>query len=73
MLVFWVQHRRSRGSLAGCLGAQRPFETVFKSISDRLPERGKKKREMKEKKCPNNPPPAPTACAVGPCPTLIRL
>ena len=25
---------------------QRPFETVFQSISDRLPERGRKKREV---------------------------
>ena len=26
--------------------AKRPFETVFQSISGRLPERGRKKREM---------------------------
>ena len=31
--------------------ALRPFETVFQSISGRLPERGRKKRE---KNCSNN-------------------
>ena len=35
----------------------RPFERVFQSISGRLPERGRKKNERREKKCPNNPHP----------------
>ena len=37
-------------------GVERSFETVFHSISDRLPE-GKieKKKGRREKKCPNNP------------------
>ena len=36
----------------------RPFETVFQSISGRLPEREKEKRkDRREKKCPNNPHP----------------
>ena len=37
--------------------AYRPFETIFQSISGRLPERGRNKREMidERKKCPNNP------------------
>ena len=37
--------------------AQRPFETIFQFISGRLPERGRKKREMidERKKCQNNP------------------
>ena len=31
------------------------FETVFPSVSDRLPKREKeKKRDRREKKCPNN-------------------
>ena len=34
--------------------ALRPFETVFQSISGRLPERGRKKREKREKNCSNN-------------------
>ena len=41
--------------------AYRPFETVFQSISDRLPERGRKRN-----------PTAPTASAIGPCPTIIQ-
>ena len=50
------------------------IETVFQSISGRLPERGRKKREMidERKKTSKQPPPAPTASAVGPCPTIIQ-
>ena len=35
---------------------KRPFETVFQSISGRLPKRGRKRRERidESKKCPNN-------------------
>ena len=40
----------SLGWLVGFLGAERPFETVFQSISGRLPERGRKKREVKEER-----------------------
>ena len=35
------------GWLVGLLfWAKRPFETVFQSISGRLPERGRKKRDL---------------------------
>ena len=38
--------------------AERPFETVFQSISGRLPERGREERnDRREKKCPHNPHP----------------
>ena len=58
--------------LVGCLfWAKRPFETVYQSISDRLRERGGKKSEkIDERKMSKQPLPAPTASAVGPCPTL---
>ena len=37
-------------------------------------ERDKEKRnDRREKKCPNNPPPATTASLVGPCPTFIQI
>ena len=50
------------------------FETVFLSISSRLPERGRKESDMidERKKCQNNHPPAPTASTVGPCLTIIQ-
>ena len=52
----------------------RPFETVFQSKSGRLPERGRKKREMiDERKIFKQPPPASTASAVSPCPTMIQI
>ena len=44
------------------------------SIGQSLREREKEKRnDGREKKFPNNPPPAPTASTVGPCPTLIQI
>ena len=51
----------------------RPFETVFQSISGRLPERGRKKRNDRREKNVQTPQPAPTASAVGPCPTRIQI
>ena len=50
------------------------FETVFQSISGRLRERGRRKRELiDERKMSTQPPPAPTASVVDPCPTLIQI
>ena len=47
-------------SLAGWLVVfflvERPFETLFQSISDRFSERGRKRSEkIEESKCRNNP------------------
>ena len=53
---------------------KRPFETVFQSISGRLPERGRKKREMiDERKNVQTTPTAPSASAIGLCPTNIKI
>ena len=51
------------------------LETVFQSISGRLPESGRKKREMIDeiKKISKQPPPAPSASAVGRCPTITQI
>ena len=61
--------------LAGLLfWVSRPFETVFQSISGRLPERGRKRRgRIDESKMSKQLPPAPTARALGPCPTIIQI
>ena len=54
--------------------ALRHSETVFQSISGRLPERGRKRREMiDEGKMSKQPPPAPTASTIGPCPTITQI
>ena len=53
----------------------RPFETVFQSMSGSLPKRGRKERKTTDeiKKMSKQPPPAPTANAVGPYPTVIQI
>ena len=49
-------------------------ETVFQSISGLLPERGRQEREViDERKNVPTTPPAPTARAVGSCPTIIQI
>ena len=60
--------------LVGWFWVYRPFETVFQSISGRLPKRGRKRKErIDESKNVQTTPPAPTASAVGPCPTVIQI
>ena len=39
-------HFNPRVSLVGCFGFNGPLETVFESISGRLPERGSMNREI---------------------------
>ena len=47
---------------------------MFQSISGRLPERGRKKREsIDERKNVQTTPPEPTASTIGPCPTVIQV
>ena len=47
---------------------------MFQSISGRLPEKGRKRREkIEESKNVQLPPPAPTASGVGPCATIIQI
>ena len=63
--------------IAGLVGwlfwVKRPFERVFQSLSGRPPKRGRKKREkIDERKNVQTTPPAPTASATGPCPTVIQ-
>ena len=66
-----ISHYRMVGWL---FWVKRPFETVFQSISGRLPERGRKRRErIEESKNVQTNLPAPTASAIGPCPTIIQI
>ena len=62
-------YRSINGWFVGCFGLNGPFRQYFS-----LSERGRKKRKMiDERKMAKQPPPAPTASAVGPCPTLIQI
>ena len=50
------------------------FETVFQSIAGRLPKRGRKRERIEESEnVQKQPLPAPTASAIGPCPTIIKI
>ena len=57
----------------GFCGVQRPFETYFglyRAVSERGKRKGKRKTNLKMTK---QPPPAPTASAIGSCPTIIQI
>ena len=60
--------------LVGCFGFNGPLRhyfSLYRAVSQREGERGKKgKMRVKMSK---QPPPAPTASAVGPCPTIIQI
>ena len=50
------------------------WDSISVYIGPSPKEREKEKRnDRREKKCPNNLPPAPTASVVGPCPTVIQI
>ena len=57
--IDWCSHTTSDWIwLVICFGLNGPFETVFQSISGRLPKSEKEKRkDRREKKNPNNPNP----------------
>ena len=51
------------------------FETELQSISGRLPdrERQREREKIDERKVSKQPSFAPTASAIGPCPTIIQI
>ena len=59
--------------LVGCFGFSGPLRqyfSLYRTVSQREGERGEKgQRRVKMSK---QPPPAPTASAIGPCPTIIK-
>ena len=62
------------GWLVGCFGLNGPLRqyfSLYRAVSQREGERGEK-GQMRVKMS-KQPPPAPTASAVGPCPTLIQI
>ena len=64
----------SFGWLVGCFGFNGPLRqyfSLYRAVSQREGERGEK-GQMREKMS-KQPPPAPTASATGPCPTIIQI
>ena len=59
--------------LVGCFGFNGPLRQYF-SLYQAVIQRGRKKREKTdERKMSKHPPPAPTASAIGPCPTISQI
>ena len=59
--------------LVGCLGFNDPLRQYF-SLYRAVSQRGRKKRQKIDKrKNVQTSPPAPTASAIGPCPTIIQI
>ena len=65
------QRERQRFGWFWFKGPLRQYFSLYRAISQREGERGKK-GEMRVKMS-KQPPPAPTASAVGPCPTVIQI
>ena len=64
---------RPAGWLVGCFGLNGPLRqyfSLYRAVSQSEGERGEKK--LMRVKMSKQPPPAPTASAVGPCPTAIK-
>ena len=62
------------GWLVGCFGFNGPFRqyfSLYRAVYQREGERGEK--VYMRVKMSKQPPPAPTASAVGPCPTVIQI
>ena len=58
-------------STADFSGLLRQYFSLYRAVSQREGERGETRwRKVKTSK---HPPPAPTACAIGPSPTIIKL
>ena len=59
--------------LVSCLGFNGPLRQYF-SLYRAISQRVRKKREkIDERKISKQPPPAPTASAIDPCPTIIQI
>ena len=66
------QHSRRLRRVVGCFefnGPLRQYFSLYRAVSQREGERGKK--GQMRLKMSIQPPPAPTASAVGPCPTVV--
>ena len=63
-MIFWLVG-------FGLNGPLRQYFSLYRAVSQREGERGEK-GEMRIKTS-KQPPPAPTASAVGPCPTVIQI
>ena len=74
--VLLKMYKSSRvGWLVGCFwlnGPLRQYFGLYRAVSQREREKEKRK-DRREKKMSKQTPPAPTASAVGPCPTLLQI
>ena len=60
------------GWLVGCFGFNGPLRQYF-SLYRAVSQREGEREERIDESNPKPPPPAPTASAIGPCPTVIQI
>ena len=77
MKIYIVNSKNSKsgyvGWLVGCFGFNGPLRqyfSLYRAVSQREGERGER---IDESKNVQTTPPAPTASAIGPCPTVIKI
>ena len=61
-------HQWLVGWLIGFNGPLRQYFSPYQAVSHR-----EERKDRGEKKCPKQPPPAPSASAKGPCSTIIQI
>ena len=74
IIILQTQQMKTCGWLVGCFGFNGPLRqyfSLYRAVSQREGERGEKGQTRE--KMSKQPPPAPTASATGPCPTLIQI
>ena len=75
MLPFGVYTRQLPGNAGwlvdlGFNGPLRQYFSLYRAVSQR---EGEREERIDESENVNHPPPAPTASAIGPCPTVIKI
>ena len=64
---------RKSGWLVGCFGLSGPLRqyfSLYRAVSQR---EGEREERIEERKMSKQPPPAPFASAIGPCPTITQI
>ena len=59
--------------LVGCFGFNGPWDSILVCVGPSPKEGERREKRQTREKMSKQPPPAPTASTVGPCPTFIQV